>query len=145
MTNEKHFSKTISQCEFDYDLFTNLPTIIAARNFLRIHSNSKEVSYLSWQNMYLNVKTTCHIELNFFLWTKLLKNLLLAKYFTSIVATLKILKNLAYQKRYFGGGEVKLPIYLKKAEDLLSFATYFWKPSVLVKILFEWVFVDKGG
>ena len=55
--------------------------------FLRIHSNSKEVSYLSWQNTYPNLKTTCHIKLKFFLWTKLLENLLLA------VTPLKTSKN----------------------------------------------------
>ena len=48
--------------------------------FLRVHSNSKEVSYLSWQNMYPNLKTLSHIKLKFFLWTKLLENLVLAKY-----------------------------------------------------------------
>ena len=43
--------------------------------FLRVHSNSKEVSYLSWQNTYPNLKTTCHIKLKFFEWTKLPENL----------------------------------------------------------------------
>ena len=33
LTNEKYFPKTISQWEFDYGLFTNLPRIIVARNF----------------------------------------------------------------------------------------------------------------
>ena len=33
--------------------------------FLRVHSNSKEVSYLSWQNTYPNLKTTFHMKLNF--------------------------------------------------------------------------------
>ena len=33
MTNGNHFSKNISQREFDYGLFTNLPTIIVARDF----------------------------------------------------------------------------------------------------------------
>ena len=56
--------------------------------FLWIHSNSKEVSYLSWQNTYPNSKTTCHIKLKFFLQTKLLENLLLAKYLTSVTASL---------------------------------------------------------
>ena len=56
--------------------------------FLWIHSNSKEVSYLSWQNTYPNSKTTCHIKLKFFLWTKLLENLLLAKYL-SVTAPLR--------------------------------------------------------
>ena len=45
--------------------------------FLQVHSNSK--SYLSWQNRYPNLKTTCHIKLKFFLWTKLLESLLLTK------------------------------------------------------------------
>ena len=39
-----------------YGELSNLPT------FLRVHSNSKEVSYLSLQNMYPNLKTTCHIK-----------------------------------------------------------------------------------
>ena len=67
LTNEKHFPKTLSQREFDmaclqiYRELPNLPTI------LRVHSNSKEVSYLSGQNMFPNLKTTCHIKLKFFL------------------------------------------------------------------------------
>ena len=56
--------------------------------FLQVHSNSKEVSYLSWQNMYPNSKNTCHIKLKFFWWTKLLENLLLPKYLTSVTAPL---------------------------------------------------------
>ena len=83
MTNEKHFPKTISQWEFYYDLFTNL---LSLATFLRVHSNSEEVSYLSWQNTYPNLKTTCHIKLKFFLWTKLLENLLLTKYLISVGA-----------------------------------------------------------
>ena len=56
--------------------------------FLRVHSNSKEVSHLSWQNTYHNLKTTCHIQLKLFLWTKLLENLLLAKYLISVTLPL---------------------------------------------------------
>ena len=37
---------------------------------------------------YSNMKTTCLIKPNFFLWTKLLGNLLLAKYITYVAATL---------------------------------------------------------
>ena len=89
MTNENHFSKTLNQWEFDYALFTSLPIIIIARdNSFRVHWNSKEVSYLSWQNAYPKLNTTCHIKLNFFLWTKLLQNLLLAKYLISVAAPL---------------------------------------------------------
>ena len=61
--------------------------------FLWVHSNSKEVSYLIWQNMYLNLKTTCHIKLKVFLWTKLVENLLFAKYFISVAATLRSNRN----------------------------------------------------
>ena len=43
--------------------------------FLQVHSYSKEVSYISWQNTYPNLKTTCHIKLKIFLRTQLRKNL----------------------------------------------------------------------
>ena len=36
-----------------------------ATTFLRDHLNSKEVSYLPWQNMYPKLKTTSHIKLFF--------------------------------------------------------------------------------
>ena len=62
--------------------------LLSLATFLRVHSNSKEVSYLSWQNTYPNLKTTCHIKLKFFLWTKLLENLLHAKYLISVAAPL---------------------------------------------------------
>ena len=62
--------------------------LLSITTFLRVHSNSKEVSYLSWQNTYPNSKTTCHIKLKFFLWTKLLENLLLAKYLISVATPL---------------------------------------------------------
>ena len=42
--------------------------------FIQVHSNLKDVSYLSWQNTYPNLKTNCHIRLKFFLLTKLLEN-----------------------------------------------------------------------
>ena len=80
MTNEKHFPKTISQWDFDYSLFTNLPRIIVTYDFSPSSFNSKEVSYLPWQKKYPNLKTTCHVNPKCFLWTKLPKNLLLAKY-----------------------------------------------------------------
>ena len=57
--------------------------------FLRVHSNSEEVSYPSWQNTYPNLKTTCHIKLKFFLRTKLVENLVLAKYLISVAAPLR--------------------------------------------------------
>ena len=42
-----------------YQELSNLETL------LRVHSNSKEVSNLSWQKTYPNLKTTCHIKLKF--------------------------------------------------------------------------------
>ena len=62
--------------------------LLALVTFLQVHSNSKEVSYLSWQNTFPNLKTTCHIKLKFFWWTKLPENLLLAKYLISVTASL---------------------------------------------------------
>ena len=74
--------------------------LLSLAAFIRVHSNSEEVSYFSWQNTYSNLKTACRIKLKFFLWTK---NLLLAKYLI-FVATLLNLKTydfhtkLPYQK-----------------------------------------------
>ena len=62
--------------------------LLSLATFLPAHSNSKEVSYLSWPNTYPNLKTTCHIKLKFFLWTKLLENLLHAKCLISVAAPL---------------------------------------------------------
>ena len=96
MTYEKDFPKTISQWEFDYGnygLLTNLTRIIVTcLTFLWVYSNSEELSYFFWQNTYPNLKTTCHINLKFFLWTKLLENLLLAKYLISVAAPLSCLE-----------------------------------------------------
>ena len=62
--------------------------LLSPTTILRVHLNSKDVFYLSWQNTYPNSKTTCHIKLKFFLRTKLLENLLLAKYLISVTARL---------------------------------------------------------
>ena len=48
--------------------------------FRQIHSNSKEISYLLWQNKHFNLKTTCYIKPQFFLWSKLFENSLFTKY-----------------------------------------------------------------
>ena len=58
--------------------------LLLLATFLRVYSNSQEVSYLSWQNGYRNLKTNCHIKLKLFSWAKLLKSLLLAKYLISL-------------------------------------------------------------
>ena len=57
--------------------------------FLGVHSNWKEVSCLSWQNTYPKSKTTCHIKLKFFFLTKLLENVLLAKYIIPVTSASK--------------------------------------------------------
>ena len=62
--------------------------LLSLANFLRVQSNSEEVSYLTRQNMCPNWKTTCHIKLKFFLRTKLLEKLLLAKYLIFATAAL---------------------------------------------------------
>ena len=62
--------------------------LLSLASFLRVRSNSKEASFLSCQNAYPDLKTTCHIKLKFFLWTKLLENLFLTKYLISVRATL---------------------------------------------------------
>ena len=64
--------------------------LLSLATFLQVHSNSKEVFYLPCQNRYPNLKTTCRFKLKFFLWTKLLERLLLAKYLIYIAATLII-------------------------------------------------------
>ena len=64
--------------------------LLSLMTFLRVYSNSREVSYLSWQITYSNLKTTCHKKLKFFLWTKLLENLLHAKYLISATAPLNL-------------------------------------------------------
>ena len=62
--------------------------LLSLATFLPAHSNSKEVSYLPWQSTYPYLETTCHIKIKFFLWTKLLENLLHAKYPISVAAPL---------------------------------------------------------
>ena len=76
--------------------------------FLRNHPNSKEVSYVSWQNTYPNLKTTCHIKLKFFLWTKLVENLLLAKYLISVAAALTLPTALTCVLKFIGSRELCL-------------------------------------
>ena len=86
--NEKCFPKTISQWEFDYSLFTKNDCGKNDCDFSPSSFKLKEVSCLSSQNMYPNLKTTCHIKVKFFLWTKLLEKLFLAKHLISAAATL---------------------------------------------------------
>ena len=90
---------------------------------LRVHSNS-EVSYLPWQNMHSNLKSTCHIKLKFFFWTKLLENLLLAKYLISVTGHLNIYTNNQFEifRNYFF-------IHLKENNKKLKIFT-FWETAL---------------
>ena len=88
MTNEKKFPKTINQWEFDYGFFTDFPRIIVTCEFS--HSSFK-------RRRYPNLKITCHNRLNFYLWTKLFDNLLLARYIISVVGPLILIKT---RKKY---------------------------------------------
>ena len=69
--------------------------LLSLATFFWVNSNSKEVSYRSWQNAYPNLETACHIKLKFFLWTKLVENLLLAKYLipVAVLSSLITIKN----------------------------------------------------
>ena len=88
--------------------------LLSLTTFLRVHSNSKEVSYLSWQNTYRNLKTTWHIKVKFFLWTKLVENLLHSKYLTPVTAPLnktkgnKIKGNLCFLCSVISINEIKV-------------------------------------
>ena len=89
--------------------------LLSLTTFLRVHSNSKEVSYLSRQNTYPNLKTTCHIKLKFFLWTKLLENLLLAKYLISVTSPLIVITVILISRRIIRVHSVicrNLPIFV---------------------------------
>ena len=72
----------------------NLLKIIVARNYSPSSFKlKKEVPHLSWQNKYPNLKTTCHIKLKFLLRTKILENILIAKYLISIPDALTLVKS----------------------------------------------------
>ena len=71
--------------------------------------------YLSWQNSYPKL-STCHIKLKFFLWTRLLESLLLAKYLISVAATLIRMKN----QIFFSVHDNNL------TKKLLAWNAYFW-------------------
>ena len=93
MINKKHFSffenykpmrvRLWFVCKFT-ESYCHLPLL---SEFIQ---NSEKVSCFSWQNTYPNFKTTCHIKLKYFLSTKPLENLTLAKYLMPFTATLII-------------------------------------------------------
>ena len=83
------FPKTVSQWEFDYVLFKNLPRIIAACDFSPSSFKLKIGILPPLKNKYPNLKITFHIKPKFFSWVKLLQNLLLTKYLMSVAAVLR--------------------------------------------------------
>ena len=108
---------------------------LSLTTFLRVHSNSKDVSYLYRQNTYPNLKITCHIKLKFFLWTKLLENLLIAKYLISLTASLKgwgvqlDIRPLVFPKMYSENVIIKIPQVVLKiwrfSPSILTLFIYF--------------------
>ena len=62
--------------------------LLSLATFLRLLSNSKEESYLSWQKTYPNLKTTYHTKLKFFLVNQTPREL--CKYLVSFAATLSL-------------------------------------------------------
>ena len=96
--------------------------------FPRVHSNLEELSYLSWQNTYPNLKTSCHIELNFFLWTKCLENLLLAKFLISVEAPLTLIRVGFFGVRFALGVGLKLVRIMLETLNIL-----FEKINLLVR------------
>ena len=69
---QRSIKRMCQECTWNLDkkkaLLENCKLIgIFVCNFCRVHSNSKEISYLSWQNKCCNWKTTSRIKPNFFL------------------------------------------------------------------------------
>ena len=126
-----HFSKTASQwrvwlwfvCKFTKN-YCHL------RLFSEFIQNSEMVSYFSWKNTYSNLKTTCHIKLKYFLWTKPLQNLSLAKYLMLVTATLII-------SIWKGKRERE-----KKKEFLTESKISKWKADIWSLFTSSWLLLD---
>ena len=110
--------------------------LLSLVTFLRVHSNSKEVSYLPRQNTYPNLKTTCHIKQKFFLWTKPLENLFFAKYLISVTASLSWKDNKYYQLLFEQKRNFKINVCLmnQKAAMYLTFQFIdVWYIYIIIK------------
>ena len=83
--NEKHFPKTISQWEFDYGLLKSLLRIIVTCDFSQSYFKLRRGILPLLTKYVSNLKTTGHIMIKSFLWTKLLENLLLERYLISVI------------------------------------------------------------
>ena len=81
LTNEKHFPKIIRKANQSL----NMAWLQIYRKLLSFATFLRGILP---QNKYPNLKTTCHIKLNFFLWIKRLDNFLRAKYLISVAVPL---------------------------------------------------------
>ena len=86
LTNEKHFPITIGHRSLIMACLQIYLKLLSLATFFRVHSNSKEVSYLSLEK--IRILTWILVVISVFLWTKLLENLLFEKYLISVAATL---------------------------------------------------------
>ena len=120
LTNEKHFPKTKSKWEFCYGLFTNLPRIRVTCDCPPSSFKLKRGMLPLLTKMYINLKTTCHIKLKFFLWTNLLESLLLEKYFIYVTAALSHSATREATHTYHFITNNNVPIYMWSKGNLLS-------------------------
>ena len=117
-----------------YKLFTNYlfsylqiyRQSLSLATFVRVRSNSKEVSSLHWQNRYPNLKATCHIKLKVFLWTKVLESLLLEKYLIPVAPTLNIhFLSFQYTKLFNTSFKIQKAVFLSQCISVISIKIYF--------------------
>ena len=92
--------------------------------------------YLPRQNTYPNLKTTCHIKLKFFLWTKPLENLLFAKYLISVTASLSWKDNKYYQLLFEQKRNFKINVCLMNQKAAMYWTFQFvdiWYIYIIIK------------
>ena len=100
--------------------------LLSLTTFLQVHSNSEEVSYLCWQNTYPYLKTTSYIKLKFFLWTKLLENLLHPKYLISVTATLICKKKHFLNENFQFNLHLQFPVITQNSNFVARNHTFDW-------------------
>ena len=114
--------------------------LLSLATFLRLHSNSKEVPYLSWQNTSPNLKSTCHIKLKNFLWTKLLENLLHAKYLISVAAPLNWSQFSLSDSYKLTKTNCKLLTHVQTISSQFSLLNFLsWNVVQLLNCLIKWL------
>ena len=97
LTEEKIFQKLQGNYSFIMTCLQIYCEQSSLKTFLQVHSISKEVSYLPWQNKSPNLKTTCHIKQTFFLWIRHLENLLFTNHSRSLSAVLVVQLVIRYE------------------------------------------------